>query len=114
MKCFYSLYFDFFKRFAYKVCLYKKHTRYKEDELAWEAFNHGLLDFYMLVRKNGFIIGEASVKTVLFSFYDLHGPAVNTRGSLKTPFIHRHNSLPFLHKQVQRVEERQQGQQSVQ
>ncbi len=41
-KWFFNLFFEDFRRPTYKYCLNKFHTKYKEDELAKDAFSDGL------------------------------------------------------------------------
>jgi RNA polymerase sigma factor (sigma-70 family) len=67
-KCFFNLFFEEFRRLTYKYCLNKFHTRHKEDELAKDAFNDGLMSFYFKLRNEGFEEKGAQVKTAFFSF----------------------------------------------
>lgn len=67
-KCFFNLFFEDFRRLTYKYCLNKLHTKHKEDELAKDAFNDGLMSFYFKLRNEGFEEKGAQVKTAFFSF----------------------------------------------
>ena len=67
-KCFFNLFFEDFRRLTYKYCLNKFHTKHKEDELAKDAFNDGLMSFYFKLRNEGFEEKGAQVKTAFFSF----------------------------------------------
>lgn len=67
-KCFFNLFFEDFRRLTYKYCLNKIHTKHKEDELAKDAFNDGLLSFYFKLKKEGFEEKGALIKTAFFSF----------------------------------------------
>jgi len=67
-KCFFNLFFEDFRRLTYKYCLNKFHTKHKEDELAKDAFNDGLISFYFKLKSEGFEEKGAQVKTAFFSF----------------------------------------------
>ncbi len=67
-KCFFNLFFEDFRRLTYKYCLNKFHTKHKEDELAKDAFNDGLMSFYFKLKSEGFEEKGAQVKTAFFSF----------------------------------------------
>ena len=67
-KCFYSLFFEDFKRLTYHFCQNKIQTKYREDELAWDAFSDGLMSFYYKLKNEGFEEKGAQIKTALFSF----------------------------------------------
>ena len=67
-KCFYNLFFEDFKRFTYKYCLNKLYAKHKEGELAKDAFNDGLMDFYFKLKNEGFEERGAEMKTAFFSF----------------------------------------------
>ncbi len=66
--CFFNLFFEDFRRLTYKFCLNKFHTKHKEDELAKDAFNDGLMSFYYKLKSEGFEEKGAQVKTAFFSF----------------------------------------------
>lgn len=67
-KCFFNLFFEDFRRLTYKYCGNKFHTKHKEDELAKDAFNDGLMSFYFKLKKEGFEEKGALIKTAFFSF----------------------------------------------
>ncbi len=67
-KCFFNLFFEDFRRLTYKYCLNKFHTKHKEDELARDAFDDGLMSFYFKLKNEGFEEKGALVKTAFFSF----------------------------------------------
>jgi DNA-directed RNA polymerase specialized sigma24 family protein len=67
-KCFFNLFFADFRRLTHKYCADKIHAKYKEEELASDAFNDGLLSFYLKLKKDGFEEKGAQVKTAFFSF----------------------------------------------
>jgi RNA polymerase sigma factor (sigma-70 family) len=67
-KCFFRLFYEDFRRLTYKYCLSKFHTKNKEEELASDAFNDGLMSFYYKLKKDGFEEKGAQVKTAFFSF----------------------------------------------
>jgi RNA polymerase sigma factor (sigma-70 family) len=67
-KCFFNLFFDDFRRFTYKYCSNKIPPKYKEEELAKDAFNDGLMSFYYKLKNEGFEEKRAQVKTAFFSF----------------------------------------------
>lgn len=67
-KCFFNSFFEDFRRLAFKYCQNKNHTKYKEEELARDAFNDGLMSFYLKLKNEGFEEKGAQVKTVFFTF----------------------------------------------
>lgn len=67
-KCFFNLFFEDFRRLVYKYCLNKSYTKHREEELAKDAFNDGLMSFYFKLRNEGFEEKGAQVKTAFFSF----------------------------------------------
>jgi len=67
-KCFFRLFYEDFRRLIYKYCLNKFHTKNKEEELASDAFNDGLMSFYYKLKKDGFEEKGAQIKTAFFSF----------------------------------------------
>lgn len=67
-KCFFNLFFEDFRRLAHKYCINKFYTKYKEDELAKDAFNDGLMSFYFKLKQEGFEEKGALIKTAFFSF----------------------------------------------
>src|SRR5258708_34638784 len=67
-KCFFNLFFEDFRRLTYKYCLNKFHTKHKEDDLAKDAFNDGLMSFYFKIKNEDFEEKEALIKTEFFSF----------------------------------------------
>lgn len=67
-KCFFSLFFEDFRRLTYKYCLNKLHTKHREEELAKDAFSDGLVSFYYKLKNEGFAEKGALVKTAFFSF----------------------------------------------
>ena len=67
-KCFFSLFFEDFRRLTYKYCLNKFHTKHQEEELAKDAFNDGLMSFYYKLKREGFEEKGALLKTAFFSF----------------------------------------------
>src|ERR1700749_4696653 len=68
LNCFFKLYLGDIKRFTIVFCLDKPYTKHKEEQLAREAFNEGLLSFYFFIKKNGFANGGASVKSLFITF----------------------------------------------
>lgn len=78
-RCFFEKYYDEFLGLSQKQYLSKKiFTRYREEELAYDAFNQGLLKFYLYIRKNGYEERGYMIKTFFFEF------CIRTlRGSLK-------------------------------
>ena len=67
-KCFFRLFYEDFRHLIYKYCLNKFHTKNKEEELASDAFNDGLMSFYYKLKKDGFEEKGAQIKTAFFSF----------------------------------------------
>lgn len=67
-KCFFNLFFEDFKRLTYKFCQNKIQAKYKEDELARDAFCDGLMSFYYKLKNDGFEEKGAQIKTAFFSF----------------------------------------------
>jgi len=67
-KCFFRLFYKDFRHLIYKYCLNKFHTKNKEEELASDAFNDGLMSFYYKLKKDGFEEKGAQIKTAFFSF----------------------------------------------
>ena len=67
-KCFFRLFYEDFRNLIYKYCLNKFHTKNKEEELASDAFNDGLMSFYYKLKKDGFEEKGAQIKTAFFSF----------------------------------------------
>lgn len=67
-KCFYNLFFEDFRRLAFSYCHHKFYTKHKEEELARDAFNDGLLSFYIKLKNEGFVEKGAQLKTAFFSF----------------------------------------------
>jgi RNA polymerase sigma factor (sigma-70 family) len=67
-KCFFNLFFEDFKRLTYHFCQNKIQTKYKEDDLARDAFSDGLMSFYYQLKTKGFEEKGAQVKTAFFSF----------------------------------------------
>jgi RNA polymerase sigma factor (sigma-70 family) len=67
-KCFFSLFYEDFRRLTYKYCRNKFHAKHAEEELASDSFNDGLMSFYYKLKKEGFEEKGAQVKTAFFSF----------------------------------------------
>jgi len=69
LNCFYELYFEYVSG-CFKKTVFSKwsSTRNKEIVLSREAFNDGLLEFYLSIRKNGFYEGGATVKSLFTTF----------------------------------------------
>ena len=67
-KCFFRLFYEDFRRLTYKYCLNKFHAKNKEEQLAGDAFNDGLISFYYKLKKDGFAETGAQIKTVFFTF----------------------------------------------
>jgi len=67
-KCFFRLFYEDFRHLIYKYCLNKFHTKNKEEELASDAFNDGLMSFYYKLKKDGFEEKGAQIKSAFFSF----------------------------------------------
>ena len=67
-KCFFRLFYEDFKRLTYKYCRNKFHAKQKEEELASDAFNDGLMSFYYKLKNEGFEEKGALVKTAFFTF----------------------------------------------
>jgi len=67
-KCFFRLFYEDFRHLIYKYCLYKSHTKNREEELASDAFTDGLMSFYYKLKKDGFEEKGAQIKTAFFSF----------------------------------------------
>lgn len=67
-KCFFRLFYEDFRHLIYKYCLNKFHTKNKEEELASDAFNDGLMSFYYKLKRDGFEEKGAQIKTAFFSF----------------------------------------------
>jgi RNA polymerase sigma factor (sigma-70 family) len=67
-RCFFNLFFEDFKRLTYRFCQNKIQTKYKEDELARDAFSDGLMSFYYKLKNDGFEEKGAQIKTAFFSF----------------------------------------------
>ena len=67
-KCFFNLFFEDFRRLTYKYCNNKTHAKYKEEELAKDAFSDGLMSFYYKLKNEGFEEKGALIKTAFFSF----------------------------------------------
>ena len=67
-RCFFNLFYEEFRLLACKYCRNKIYTKHKEEELASDAFNDGLMSFYYKLKISGFEEKGAKVKTVFFTF----------------------------------------------
>ncbi len=66
-RCFFSLFESKFRSLTLKYCQSRPYTRYREPELATDAFNRGLLSFYQRIKREGFE-EKASVETAFLAF----------------------------------------------
>jgi RNA polymerase sigma factor (sigma-70 family) len=66
--CCHVLFYNPFKGMGFNYCHARTYTRHKEDDLSEDAFNRGLMCFYEKIRKDGFEVRDATVKTMFLAY----------------------------------------------